>query len=494
MKILFLYLKFFIKKLFQNSLTAYITSFFILLSLKKFPGLKKKDAIRVLVFSDKRWMQGIYVLNRDSKIIICKIPDIINKYINSIFNARMMLNYCLNDQTFQTKKRKKEKIVFDKPLSLNYYMVTNKKILDDRIKKEKFIKIIAKNLSYFSKIECGITCGLKYSAEQAWGLGFHKGGIPFISLFKEFADYNMDQLTEKLNDFKIANQNFPGTAIGVINKNIKKAIEKTKVFSKVYVKDVGFLRFDDIFQKKKEVININKKKSITLFSETPFSSNIRPKKYARSLKSLDIYKLYFSEKHDEGFAKLFLNTHKIFIKQAEKNKNINFYIKPKRLDLVNEKKYKQILLNLIKKVTGKDPEKIKNLIITNENSLNLIKKSKNVICFNTTVVLESVVLGVAPIIPIFDEAKKKYSKNVFFKEDGDIVHFVNTHNNYIKMINFSLKNKIRLIKNKKKIDNFLRKYINYSNSSSKKQTILFIKKVMNDYKKNLYKERNQNTY
>ena len=56
----------------------------------------------------------------------------------------------------------------------------------------------------------------------------------------------MDQLTEKLNDFKIANQNFPGTAIGVINKNIKKAIEKTKVFPKVYVKDVGFLRFDDI--------------------------------------------------------------------------------------------------------------------------------------------------------------------------------------------------------------------------------------------------------
>ena len=103
-------------------------------------------------------------------------------------------------------------------------------------------------------------------------------------------------------------------------------------------------------------------------------------------------------------------------------------------------------------------------------------------------------MGVAPIIPIFDEAKKKYSKNVFFKEDGDIVHFVDTHNNYIKMINFSLKNKIRLIKNKKKIDNFLRKYINYSNSSSKKQTILFIKKVMNDYKKNLYKERNQNTY
>ena len=150
MKILFLYLKFFIKKLFQNSLTAYITSFFILLSLKKFSGLKKKDAIRVLVFSDKRWMEGIYVLNRDSKIIIYKIPDIINKYINSIFNARMMLNYCLNDQNFQTKKRKKEKIVFDKPLSLNYYMVTDKKILDDYdyAKRDNFVH---RKLNEYSK-------------------------------------------------------------------------------------------------------------------------------------------------------------------------------------------------------------------------------------------------------------------------------------------------------------------------------------------------------
>ena len=227
---------------------------------------------------------------------------------------------------------------------------------------------------------------------------------------------------------------------------------------------------------------------------TPFTTNLQPKKYARSLKSLDIYKLYFSEEHNEGFAKMFLNTYKIFIKSAEKNKDINFYIKPKRLDLVTNKRYRKIIEDFVKRVTGKNIKEIKNLKITDENSLNLIEKSNNIICFNSTIVLESVALGVAPIVPIFDEPKTKYKKDIFYNEDKDIVYFVDTHNKYIKSIDLSLKNKLKLIKNKKKINSFFIKYLNCYNPDSRKQTILFIKKVIKGYKANLFKQLNKSTY
>ncbi|PPR35188.1 MAG: hypothetical protein CFH25_00413 [Alphaproteobacteria bacterium MarineAlpha6_Bin3] len=487
----FLYLKFFLKKTLQNSLIAYVVSFIILLSLKKLNQKKKIKCLKFLIFSDKRWKASLDVLKNDQEIALYKIPNKIIRFINTIFYARNFLNYSLNNQSYKTKKNINEEIAFDKPISLNYYMEKDKQIIDERKKKEEFIKIISKNLSNFANIDCGITCGLKYTSEQAWASGFHNSGIPFISLFKEYSDHNTYQLEKRFDEYNKVKQKFPGTAIGVINENIKKVIKKKKLFLDNYVENVGNLRFDHIFPRKKKS---NKKKSITLFMSTPFTTNLQPKKYARSLKSLDIYKLYFSEEHNEGFAKMFLNTYKIFIKLAEKNKDINFYIKPKRLDLVTNKRYRKIIEDFVKRVTGKNIKEIKNLKITDENSLNLIEKSNNIICFNSTIVLESVALGVAPIVPIFDEPKTKYKKDIFYNEDKDIVYFVDTHNKYIKSIDLSLKNKLKLIKNKKKINSFFIKYLNCYNPDSRKQTILFIKKVIKGYKANLFKQLNKSTY
>ena len=218
-------------------------------------------------------------------------------------------------------------------------------------------------------------------------------------------------------------------------------------------------------------------------------SNIYPKKFYDRIRDskgkLNLYKQFFSDKNNEGFSKLFLNTHKIFIKLAEKNKNTNFYLKFKFPEYINDKKCKQLLIDFIKKVTGKDLKKIKNLILTNENSLNLIKKSRNIISFNSTVIIESVALGVAPIIPAFDEAKGKYSKSVFFKNEKKIIYLANTKKYFINLINLSLNNKIKLIQNRKKVDNFLKRYVNFSKPVARTNTKLFIKRVIENYNKNI---------
>ena len=76
-----------------------------------------------------------------------------------------------------------------------------------------------------------------------------------------------------------------------------------------------------------------------------------------------------------------------------------------------------------------------NVHLLNLNSLlDLI-----IISFNSSVIVESVACGVVPIVPIFDEAKGKYSENVFFKDDKYNIHFADTKKDFINLINLMLK-------------------------------------------------------
>ena len=52
------------------------------------------------------------------------------------------------------------------------------------------------------------------------------------------------------------------------------------------------------------------------------------------------------------------------------------------------------------------------LFITDESAYNLIRKSVNVIGFNSTVLIESIILGHKPILPLFNEATNKYKNQV----------------------------------------------------------------------------------
>ena len=120
--------------------------------------------------------------------------------------------------------------------------------------------------------------------------------------------------------------------------------------------------------------------------------------------------LDFSQRKKEGFSELFYNSHKVFILEALRNKNCIFYIKPKLYESWWIKRIKEV----VKEVSGKNIDEINNLFITNKPAYDLINSSVNVIGFNSTVLIESVIQGCKPIIPIFDEAAGRYKKHVLF--------------------------------------------------------------------------------
>ena len=164
-----------------------------------------------------------------------------------------------------------------------------------------------------------------------------------------------------------------------------------------------------------------------------------------------------------------------------KNKNIIFYIKPKNWEdwwiLEIEK--------IIKEVTGKNSKNIKNLIITKKPSIYLIKNSINVIGFNSTVLLEALLLGCKPIIPNFNEAKGNQKKNVYFKDFKKIFHIANSEFDLAKKINISIK------KIKDSSFNYFfgpyKIFEHYFDSNPKKikeKTLNIINKIIFNYNKN----------
>ena len=158
-------------------------------------------------------------------------------------------------------------------------------------------------------------------------------------------------------------------------------------------------------------------------------------------------------------------------------KNCIFYIKPRLYESWWIKRIKEI----VKEVSGKNIDEINNLFITNKPAYDLINSSVNVIGFNSTVLIESVIQGCKPIIPIFDEAIGKHKKHVYLTKFLNQFSIASSEEKLSKLINFYLKkNNIKKV-NLKNIRSFLNYYIYYTKPCSSSRTMQLIKKISSKY-------------
>ena len=243
----------------------------------------------------------------------------------------------------------------------------------------------------------------------------------------------------------------------------------------------GIIKYDDLFKKIKKKIKKKNKKIITLFSFYHYLSNIEQADtgFDKFLKeNLHLYNLHlfsgFSSNNKEGFVKLFYNSHKVFILEALRNKNCIFYIKPK----LYEPWWIGRIKELVKEVSGRNLDEINNLFITNKSAYDLINVSVNVIGFNSTVLIESVIQGCKPIIPIFDEATGRYKKHVFFSKFLNRFNVANSEDRLSKLINFYLKRNNVKKANLRNISSFLKYYIHYTKPCSSLRTVKLLKKII----------------
>ena len=467
------FFKYKFKLILQNNLVAFLVGIYICLYLIKISKRKSNAKIKALVFSKHKWLQSLDVLDKNKDIELYKIPDNIFNYINSLFRAK---EYYLKSKGV----RKKEKIIFFKYESENYYLNKDKEVLLERKKQRKFIKVIGYILKKLLPIDCALTCSFYNNQEQEWAGGLTSAKIPFITMHKEKSEYDNDHLNRRLNIAEEQNFKYQGDSIIVSNKRMEELFKKRNMFKNNKIIASGIMKYDDLFKKiKKNKKKEKKKKIITLFSFFHYLSNIKQSdtgfdSYVE--KNLNIY-TGFSSNNKEGFVKLFYNSHKVFILEALRNKNCIFYIKPRLYESWWIKRIKEI----VKEVSRKNIDEINNLFITNKPAYDLINSSVNVIGFNSTVLVESVIQGCKPIIPIFDEAIGKYKKHVFFSKFLNQFSIASSEEKLSKLINFYLKkNNIKKV-NLKNIRSFLNYYIYYTKPCSSSRTVQLIKKICYKY-------------
>ena len=454
-----------IKIILKNKFFGFILGFFISLFFLKLFFFKKKSDLKIIIFSYYRWSDSVKLLEKEKDICLIIIPDFIYNRINSLFNTNP-----INTQTEKNyKKIRHDELGFwGKSADQYYYLKTKKEVLNERRKKSIFVSNIVRTINFLIKVDCALTCAIHYNQEQEWASGFHNGGIPFMCLHKEQSLIERYHINFRAKYLKKIKQKFQGTAIIAPNKLIRDLFIKSKLIERRNIYSAGMLKFQDIVSEKKKKNN----NFFTLFSFGHYTGNIVPKNRSSH---------YFSENYDEGFSKLFFNTHKAFIISALNNTNITFYIKPKNWAdwWINE------IENVVKKVSGKDIKSIKNLVITNKPSIYLIKNSINVIGFNSTVLLEALALGCKPIIPNFDEAVGVESKNVYFKKFQKKFFIANSPLDLSNKINKCINNaKDKKFNYYSGSDDIFKYYLDSRPHNLKAKTIKIIKQIILNYKKN----------
>ena len=468
------FFKYKFKLILQNNLVAFLVGIYICLYLIKISKRKSNAKIKALVFSEKRWSQSLDILDKNKDIELYKIPDNIFNRINSLFRAK---EYYLSLK--RTRKRKYEKRIFLKYKSDHYYVINDKDVLLERKKQRKFIKVIGYILKKLLSIDCALTCSFYYNQEQEWAGGLTLAKISFITIHKEQSELDHYHLNGLLDNLEEINYKYQGDSIIVSNKRMEELFKKRNMFKNNKIIASGIMKYDFKKIKKKKKKKKEKKKIITLFSFFHYLSNIKQSdtgfdRYVE--KNLNLFS-DFNTNNKECFIKLFYNSHKVFILEALRNKNCIFYIKPRLYESWWIKRIKEI----VKEVSGKNIDEINNLFITNKPAYDLINSSVNVIGFNSTVLIESVIQGCKPIIPIFDEAIGKHKKHVFFLKFLNLFSIASSEEKLSKLINFYLKkNNIKKV-NLKNIRSFLNYYIYYTKPCSSSRTVQLIKKISYKY-------------
>ncbi len=372
------------------------------------------------------------------------------------FQAVVLAIYFISGMSLIKKSKKRKKILV---FSYNRWKVDLKKLVDLspynyiainqrrleiinsyvlKINKDyniNFLSLIIKVIYKIRKFDLCLTCNIAYNSEREWIGIIEKENIPFVAIHKEYTIVDDGQINDYANDLKNAKKKFLGTRVLVTNKQAKKIIVKSKIAEAEKVIICGLLRSDFLFENQIK----SKKNSLVLFS---FGHLTGPFK--------DIYDIrdhYFSKNSDKGFVKLFEEVHRIFMDFAISNPDLEFFIQPKN--------FEKGWINEIKGVCNRylkiDINSIKNLKIIKKPAQELMKNSILNICLNSTVALESRIMERNTLLPVFEEAKKKHKKNLYFTDFFDLFFLAKSKTQFKKLIQKAIQKELVHAKNYKRL-------------------------------------------
>lgn len=375
-----IYFKKFICRLLRNKISVS----FISKKLSKkliFPNknVTKTDSLRVLILNHERWLFDLAELGKDGSVELVYLPVESQHWFNAIHY--MPIKDELN----------KDPLLHQNPEN-------HKKVLKYKNKFFQYLRFFLPRFCKDNNIKAILTCNFYYKQDKVWDEASEAVGIPFLALHKECLK---DELTEEfyIDRYAYRGYSFKGTNLGVYNEREKRIMVKAGVCEAEKIKVLGCMRMDPLIQK--PAMSLPLAKQVVLFSFRHMIAGIKPKS-----------NMPFDDPQGEGVVKLFEKVHGEFARMALSLPNVKFVIKPKWLDLWEEKIQHAVLC-----ATGKKIEEIPNLVLTvKDNAQTLINCSNVIIGINTTTLIESRIAGRVTIIPFFEEAANKYKNKVYYQK------------------------------------------------------------------------------
>ena len=284
--------------------------------------------------------------------------------------------------------------------SRNHHLIRddNYDIQDENIelKKKKYRAFLEKSLALLNrKYKFSTIVGLNFSfhTERELQAAAQNNKVKFISLHKESIIFPGELFAYK-DMFKKLGK-YQGEKILVYNDYIRKAVISTKFVEPKKIISIGMPRADFYYKLKKDTYNTVKKKYFLILIINTKRNIFFIKKYKNYKKKL---KFNLREIVWDKVAK---KTIKCVLNFAKRNKDIDFIFKVKN----PIKKKSQLKKIYLEEISNND--KLNNCkIVSDVNTGRLIKEAELIIGFNSTAIIESLILKKNVVVPTFNINKK----------------------------------------------------------------------------------------
>ena len=326
-----------------------------------------------------------------------------------------------------------------------------------------FYKRFFKRFKEILNINILISPMAHYPQDMHIGKAAQEIGIPYVVLHRAGVIMNEISYKDLIKRYKKYGE-FQGEKIVVQNLLLKEIFLKSRFCPSNKIKVIGSSRLKSVINKAHDFENLkNDKLNITLFS---FTHSIG-RAISNDLKDMSYN---WTNNSNEGLVNFFFNVHKEVIEYAVRNPDVTVNIKLKYefewFDKVNE---------IVKKICGnKTPENLN--IIFGSDGTSFIDKSKVIIAFGSTVIIEAGLLGKHTIVPFFDEAADYNFKKYFpLPESLEVCEIARHPKEISDLIDSLLYSPIQGYRRNKKMKLIYEKYLGDLNSNPDDKLFNYLK-------------------
>lgn len=374
-----------VKSVLRNQRLAPLAARWLAKRIKILHDTRQPGALTVLVFSAFRYRQDLSALAASGRFRFLSLDPESMGILNAVFRNRS-----------QAQRG-------------SYFCETDRGELELRNLHQRFTAKVMASLCKRFRIDAVVTPAIHYRSEFEWCRGCVLAGIPAVAIHKEFTLIGPDHVERRMTNYKENKTRFMGSRVLTTNRSGQELFTAAGIHDPARVRMVGLPRADRILGPDSPFRTPRDRRIVTLFSFGHFSGEMTDIPEDRRSH-------YFSWGNDQGFVGLVHGTHGAIAKAALLRPDTQFLIKPKYVT----DEWAEVIHELVQATTGRDIDSIPNLKIVDEEAPALMRDSVAVIGFNSTVVIESRILGRPTIVPMFAEAAGALNRFVYFNEHIDL--------------------------------------------------------------------------